>query len=137
VTRLALNQLVTGGQLAANEDGQPAEWIVPSERDRAPGLPRDPGELGSLGSSLPRGVVHAADDGDEDPLRGACRRHVARRAEPAQGRLHPQHDDNQQCRLGAGVVLPPQRRARTPPYTGLVLRERPVSWYHGVSPPQH
>jgi hypothetical protein len=23
------------------------------------------------------------------------------------------------------------------PYTGLVLRERPVSWQHGVSPPQH
>jgi hypothetical protein len=39
VTRLALNQLVTGGQLAANEDGRPAEWIVPSERERAPNLP--------------------------------------------------------------------------------------------------
>jgi hypothetical protein len=24
-----------------------------------------------------------------------------------------------------------------PPYTGLVLRERPTSWQHGVSPPQH
>jgi hypothetical protein len=24
-----------------------------------------------------------------------------------------------------------------PPYTGLVLRERPTSWYHGVSPSQH
>jgi hypothetical protein len=24
-----------------------------------------------------------------------------------------------------------------PPYTGLVLRERPTSWHHGVSPPQH
>jgi hypothetical protein len=24
-----------------------------------------------------------------------------------------------------------------PPYTGKVLRERPPSWYHGVSPPQH
>jgi hypothetical protein len=33
VTPLALGQLVTGGQLAANEDGQPAEWIVPSERE--------------------------------------------------------------------------------------------------------
>jgi hypothetical protein len=39
VTRLALNQLVTGGQLAANEDGRPAEWIVPSERERAPNPP--------------------------------------------------------------------------------------------------
>jgi hypothetical protein len=24
-----------------------------------------------------------------------------------------------------------------PPYTGLVLREKPDSWHHGVSPPQH
>jgi hypothetical protein len=40
VTPLALNQLVTGGQLAANEDGQPAEWIVPSEMERAPNPPR-------------------------------------------------------------------------------------------------
>jgi hypothetical protein len=35
------------------------------------------------------------------------------------------------------MVLPPQRRARPPPYTGKVLRERAPSWYHGVSPPQH
>jgi hypothetical protein len=27
---------VAGGQLAANQDGQPAEWIVPSERERVP-----------------------------------------------------------------------------------------------------
>jgi hypothetical protein len=38
-TMLALNQLVAGGQLAANVDGQPAEWIVPSERERAPNSP--------------------------------------------------------------------------------------------------
>jgi hypothetical protein len=35
VTLLALNQLVTGGQLAANEDGRPTAWLVPSERDWA------------------------------------------------------------------------------------------------------
>jgi hypothetical protein len=35
-TTLSLNLLVAGGQLAANIDGQPAEWIVPSERDRVP-----------------------------------------------------------------------------------------------------
>jgi hypothetical protein len=29
VTRLALGELVTAGQMAANEDGRPAEWIVP------------------------------------------------------------------------------------------------------------
>jgi hypothetical protein len=32
-------QLVAGGQLAVNVDGQPAEWIVPSERDRVPNPP--------------------------------------------------------------------------------------------------
>jgi hypothetical protein len=36
VTRLALGELVTTGQLAANEDGRPAEWIVPPAGDRAP-----------------------------------------------------------------------------------------------------
>jgi hypothetical protein len=35
-TTLALNQVVAGGQLAANADGQPAEWIMPSERERVP-----------------------------------------------------------------------------------------------------
>jgi hypothetical protein len=39
LTRLALNQLVTAGQLAANEDGQPAEWIVPPGREQAPNPP--------------------------------------------------------------------------------------------------
>jgi hypothetical protein len=35
-TPLALGQLVAGGQLAANEDGQPTEWIMPLERERVP-----------------------------------------------------------------------------------------------------
>jgi hypothetical protein len=39
VTRVALNQLVTAGQLAANEDGRPGEWIVPPGRDQAPNPP--------------------------------------------------------------------------------------------------
>jgi hypothetical protein len=39
VTRLALNQLVTAGQLEANEDGRLAEWIVPQGRDHAPNPP--------------------------------------------------------------------------------------------------
>jgi hypothetical protein len=38
-TMLALNQLVAGGQLAANVNGQPAEWIVLSERERVPKPP--------------------------------------------------------------------------------------------------
>jgi hypothetical protein len=38
-TTLSLGLLVAGGQLAANVEGQPAEWIVPSERDRVPNPP--------------------------------------------------------------------------------------------------
>jgi hypothetical protein len=38
-TTLSLNLLVGGGQLAANVDGQPPEWIMPSERDRVPNPP--------------------------------------------------------------------------------------------------
>jgi hypothetical protein len=39
VTPMALNELVTAGQLAANEEGRPAEWIVPPAGDRAPNPP--------------------------------------------------------------------------------------------------
>jgi hypothetical protein len=39
VTWLALNQLVSASQLAANEDGRPAQWIVPPARDQAPNPP--------------------------------------------------------------------------------------------------
>jgi hypothetical protein len=84
-------------QLRAKRDlaGGHVRWLLR-------GLPRDPGELGSLDSPFPRGAVHAADDGAEDPPRGAHRRHVARLAGSAQGRLHPLRDDDQQRRLGAG-----------------------------------
>jgi hypothetical protein len=36
---LSLGLLVAGGQLAANVEGQPTQWIVPSERDRVPNPP--------------------------------------------------------------------------------------------------
>jgi hypothetical protein len=36
---LSLGRLVAGGQLAANVEGQLAEWIMPSERDRVPNPP--------------------------------------------------------------------------------------------------
>jgi hypothetical protein len=39
VTQLALGELVTTGQLTTNEDGHPAEWIVPPAGDRAPNPP--------------------------------------------------------------------------------------------------
>jgi hypothetical protein len=35
-TRLALSELVTAGQLSANEDGRPAAWIDPQAMDREP-----------------------------------------------------------------------------------------------------
>jgi hypothetical protein len=35
-TRFALSELVTAGQLTANEDGRPAAWIEPPARDREP-----------------------------------------------------------------------------------------------------
>jgi hypothetical protein len=38
-TTLSLGLLVADGQLAANVDGQPAEWIIMSERDRVPNPP--------------------------------------------------------------------------------------------------
>jgi hypothetical protein len=39
VTPLALGELDAAGELAANEDGRPAEWIVPPAGDRAPNPP--------------------------------------------------------------------------------------------------
>jgi hypothetical protein len=39
VNRAALSDLVSAGQLAANEEGQPAEWIVPLAGDHAPNPP--------------------------------------------------------------------------------------------------
>jgi hypothetical protein len=171
VTWLALGDLVSAGQLAANEEGRPAEWIVPPAGDHAPNPPSGyvvsftrfhergfaapasrfmralchhygvelhnfaPNAIsqaatfvgiceGYLGIPVnwdlwihlfPRGAVHAAGDGAEDPPRGARRWHVARLAGVVQGRLHPLYHDDQQRRLGAGVVLPSQRRARPPP----------------------
>jgi hypothetical protein len=39
VTRFALSELVNGGQLAPNVDGQPPAWIVPPAMDREPNPP--------------------------------------------------------------------------------------------------
>jgi hypothetical protein len=39
VTRFALGELVNGGQLAPNVDGQPTAWIVPPATDREPNPP--------------------------------------------------------------------------------------------------
>jgi hypothetical protein len=39
VMEFALNELVNGGQLASNVDGQPPAWIVPPATDREPNPP--------------------------------------------------------------------------------------------------
>jgi hypothetical protein len=39
VTKFTLNELVKGGQLAQNVDGQPPVWIVPPPADREPNPP--------------------------------------------------------------------------------------------------
>jgi hypothetical protein len=39
VTDLTLNELINGGQLAPNVDGQPEAWIVPPAVDREPNPP--------------------------------------------------------------------------------------------------
>jgi hypothetical protein len=176
---LALSELVSAGQLAANEDGRLAAWIEPPARDREPNPPFGyvvsfirfqergfaapasrflrglcyhygvelhnftPNEIShattfvSVCTPLSRGAAHARYAGAEDAPRGACRQHVDRAAEHAQGALHPLHDDFQQRGVGAGVVLPPQRRRQPPPYSGKVLKERAYSWHHGVSPSSH
>jgi hypothetical protein len=43
------------------------------------------------------------------------------------------HDDIQQRGVGEGVVLPPQRRCRPPPYTDKVLKVKTDAWHHGLS----
>jgi hypothetical protein len=44
------------------------------------------------------------------------------------------HNEFEQCRLGEGVVLPPQRWRWPAPYTGKVLVAKTDAWHHGVSP---
>jgi hypothetical protein len=88
---------------------------------RVRGISGDPGELGSLGPPFPRGAAHALHAGAAGAPHGACRRDVHFAAGVMQGTLHSLHG------MGAGVVLPPQRRAR-PAYTGKVLGEKADSW---------
>jgi hypothetical protein len=192
VTPLALNQLVAGGQLAANEDGRPAEWIVPSERERAPNPPR--GYVVSFVRFHERGFMAPV----SRFMRALCHHYgmelhnfapnaisqAATFVSVCEGFLGiPVNWDLWVHLFRAELYTLPTTETRTrravradgmslavrsqrkddyipstmmtnnagergwfylrnaepglPPYTGLVLRERPASWYHGVSPPQH
>jgi hypothetical protein len=193
VTQLALNQLVTTGQLAANEDGRPAEWIVPPAKDHAPNPPS--GYVVSFVRFHERGFTAPA----SRFMRALCHHYgvelhnfapnaisqVATFVGVCEGflgipvkwdlwihlfraELFTQQTSEQRTRraVRAGdmsLALRGQRKddyipctmttnnagwergwfylrndePGLPPYTGLVLWEKPASWHHGVSPPQH
>jgi hypothetical protein len=192
-TQLALGQLVTGGQLAANEDGQPAEWIVQSERERVPNPPysyvvsfirfHERGFTGpasrfmravcyhysvELHNFAPNAISQAA------TFVGVCEGFLGipvnwdRWVHLFRAELHtlPTSEPRTRRATRAGGMSLSVRTQRKddyipstmttnnadwergwfylrntepglPPYTFKVLRERPPSWYHGVSPPQH
>jgi hypothetical protein len=193
VTQLALNQLVTTGQLAANEDGRPAEWIVPPAKDHAPNPPS--GYVVSFVRFHERGFTAPA----SRFMRALCHHYgvelhnfapnaisqVATFVGVCEGflgipvkwdlwihlfraELFTQQTSEQRTRRavragGMSLALRGQRKddyipctmttnnagwergwfylrndePGLPPYTGLVLWEKPASWHHGVSPPQH
>jgi hypothetical protein len=188
-----LGQLVTGGQLAANEDGQPAEWIVQSERERVPNPPysyvvsfirfHERGFTGpasrfmravcyhysvELHNFAPNAISQAA------TFVGVCEGFLGipvnwdRWVHLFRAELHtlPTSEPRTRRATRAGGMSLSVRTQRKddyipstmttnnadwergwfylrntepglPPYTFKVLRERPPSWYHGVSPPQH
>jgi hypothetical protein len=193
VTRLALNELVSAGQLAANEDGRPAEWIVPLAGDHASNPPS--GYVVSFTRFHERGFAAPASRfmqalchhygvelhnfapnaiSQAATFFGVCEGylgilvnwdlwihlfraelftqppsgHRTRRAVRAGGMslaLRGQHkDDYIPCTMTTnnagweqGWFYLRNDEPGLPPYTGLVLREKPDSWHHGVSPSQH
>jgi hypothetical protein len=193
VTRLALGDLVSAGQLVANEEGRPAEWIVPPAGDRAPNpldgyvvsfirfhergfaapasrfmralCHRDGVELHNF---APNAISQAATFVDVCegylgiPVNWDLWVHLfraelftqptteqrTRRAVRAGGMslaLRAQYkDDYIPCTMTTnntgweqGWFYLCNAEPGLPPYTSLVLRERPDSWSYGVSTAQH
>jgi hypothetical protein len=192
-TRLALGQLVTAGQLAANDDGRPAKWIVPPGRDHAPNPPS--GYVVSFIRFHERGFMAPASRfmralclhygvelhnfapnaiSQVATFVGVCEGflgipvncdlwiHLFRgelfmlpTSEPRTCRevraggmslavLGQRKDDYIPCTMTTnnacwerGWFYLRNDEPGLPPYTGLVLRERPASWHHRVSPLQH
>jgi hypothetical protein len=192
-TTLSLNLLVAGGQLAANVDGRPAEWIVLSERDRVPnplfgyvisfvrfherGFAAPTSRFMralcyhygvELHNFTPNAISQAATfvsvcEGFLGiPVNWDLWVHLFR------AELHTLATSEPRTRRAARaggllLVLRSSRREEyipctmtsnnadwergwfylrnadpgLPPYTGKVLREKAISWHHGVSPPSH
>jgi hypothetical protein len=193
VTRLALGELVSTGPLAANEEGWPAEWIVPPAGDHVPNPPS--GYVVSFTRFHERGFTAPASRfmralchhygvelhnfapnavSQAATFVGVCEGYLgipvnwdlwihlfraelftqpmteqrSRRAVRAGGMslaLRGQYkDDYIPCTMTSnnagrerGWFYLRNDEPGLPPYTGLVLRERPDSWSHGVSPVQH
>jgi hypothetical protein len=193
VTRLALGELVSAGQLAANVEGRPAEWIVPPAGDHAPNPPS--GYVVSFTRFHERGFAAPASRfmralchhygvelhnfapntiSQAATFVGVCEGYLGipvnwdlwihlfraelytqpmaeqrtRRAVRAGGMslaLQAQYkDDYIPCTMTTnntgwerGWFYLRNAEPGLPPYTGLVLRERPDSWSHGVSPASH
>jgi hypothetical protein len=193
VTRLALGDLVSAGQLAENEEGRPAEWIVPPAGDHAPNPPE--GYVVSFIRFHERGFAAPASRfmralchrygvelhifapnaiSQATTFVGVCegylgipvnwelwihlfraelftqptREQRTRRAVRAGGMslaLQAQFkDDYIPCTMTTnnagwerGWFYLRNAEPGLPAYTGLVLREKPNSWGHGVSTPQH
>jgi hypothetical protein len=193
VTRLALGDLVSAGQLAANEEGRPAEWIVPPAGDHTPNPPS--GFVVSFTRFDERGFTAPA----SRFVRALCRHYgvelhnfapnaisqAATFVGVCEGYLgipvnwdlwihlfraklftHPTTEERTRRAVRAGGMslalraqykddyIPCTKTTNNagwergwfylcnaepglPSYTGLVLRERPDSWSHGVSPPSH
>jgi hypothetical protein len=193
VTRLALGDLVSAGQLAANEEGRPAEWIVPPVGDHAPNPPdgyvvsficfHERG-FAAPASRFMRALFHCYGVelhnfapnviSQAATFVGVCEGYLGipvnwdlwihlfraelftqptteqrtRRAVYAGGMslaLRAQYkDDYIPCTMTSnnagwerGWFYLRNSEPGLPPYTGLVLRERPDSWSHCVSPPSH
>jgi hypothetical protein len=193
VMRLALGELVSAGQLAANEEGRPAEWIVPPAGDHAPNPPS--GYVVSFTRFHERGFTAPASRfmralchhygvelhnfapntiSQAATFVGVCDGYLGipvnwdlwihlfraelftqptteqrtRRAVRASGMslaLRGQYkDDYIPCTMTSnnagwerGWFYLRNDEPGLPHCTGLVLRERPDSWRHGVSPVQH
>jgi hypothetical protein len=193
VNRLALCELVSTGQLAANEEGRPAEWIVPPAGDHAPNPPE--GYVVSFIRFHERGFAAPA----SRFMRALCHRYgvelhnfapnaisqAATFVGVCEGylgipvnwelwihlfrvELFTQPTTEQRTRRAVragGMSLAPRGQFKDdyipctmttnnagwergwfylrnaepvlPAYTGLVLREKPNSWGHGVSTAQH